>query len=171
MNSSYFEAFALTIRDFPDRYPYWGTDPFVNGVAGTVPRALWPDKPSEVAVGASFRQIYEPETLNGWPIGGAGEWFLAFGPIGLAVGALLTGAALATVGRTMARRAALPYAAAFGLQVFELGVNGQTVLRWVGWILPASLMTLAFVSAGRRRRSNRASHRPVTPSVAAGPSP
>lgn len=169
MNSSYFEAFVLATRDFPERYPFWGLAPFVNGTAGMVPRLLWPGKPEGVAIGADFRQLYEPSTVNGWPLGGAGEWYVGFGFVGLAVGALLTGALIGVIGRRMATHGSLPYAAAFGLQVMELGVGGQTPLRWVGWILPASLLTVAFIStAGRDRR--RVGRR-ATPMAAGAVSP
>ena len=140
MNATYFEALSLVQRDFPGTYERWGGRPFVNGLAGVVPRALWPGKPDGVAIGAEFRQLYEPLARNGWPVGSVGEWLIAFGLAGVVVGSVVSGVALGLAGNRLQQTGALPYAAAIGLQVLELGFGGQSIVRWVGWVLPTALL-------------------------------
>ena len=90
MHGSQFDALLLVIRDFDlSAGLRWGED-FWAGVSALVPRQFWPDRPS-FNPGAWFRQIYEPETLNGWPITPVGEWLVNFGYIGVAVGGALSG--------------------------------------------------------------------------------
>ncbi|MEM9891860.1 MAG: hypothetical protein AAF962_13425 [Actinomycetota bacterium] len=157
-NATYFEAFTLATRDFPEVHSYWGAQPFMDGLLGVVPRLLWSGKPEGVAIGAEFRQIYEPQILNGWPVGGVGEWYLSFGWFGLLVGALLSGFLLSALGNTIRKYGSLPFAAAFGLQILELGFGGQSAVRWFGWIVP-TLLVVWFIewqarqeAVGRLRR-------------------
>ena len=85
MHGSQFDALLLVMRDFDlSAGLRWGED-FAAGIAALVPRAIWPDPPVS-ALGAWFRQIYEPETVNGWPITLVGEWLVNFGWTGVAFG-------------------------------------------------------------------------------------
>ena len=67
MHGSEFDALLLIIRDFDlSAGLRWGED-FFAGLAALFPRQIWPDRPV-FNLGGWFRQIYEPETLNGWPV-------------------------------------------------------------------------------------------------------
>lgn len=85
------DAFMVAIRDWPARYPYRLGEDFYNGLVGFIPRSIWADKPKFTSPGAWFRQVYEPEKVNGWPFTIVGEWFVNFGFFGVVAGGLLTG--------------------------------------------------------------------------------
>lgn len=143
-NAVQYDALVLAVRDWPAVEDHRGGQDFVAGAAGVVPRALWPDKPEHVAPGAWFRQRYEPWTRNGWPMGATGEWYLAFGRIGVVVGGLLSGILLGFAALALRNSGRHPLAfvlsLAMSLQVLLLGVHVQTPLRWVAWCLPFLLL-------------------------------
>jgi hypothetical protein len=90
MHGSQFDALLLVLRDFDLTAGLrWGED-FVAGLAALFPRAIWPDPPVS-SLGAWFRQIYEPETINGWPITMLGERLVNFGWTGVALGGAASG--------------------------------------------------------------------------------
>lgn len=90
MHGSQFDALMLVVRDFDlEAGLRWGED-FLAGLAALVPRQIWPDRPA-FNPGAWFRRIYEPETLNGWPITPVGEWLVNFGWLGVALGGTISG--------------------------------------------------------------------------------
>ncbi len=68
---------------------HWGED-FAAGVAALVPSAIWSDPPVS-ALGAWFRQIHEPETVNGWPIRLMGDRLVNFGWAEIALGSVASG--------------------------------------------------------------------------------
>lgn len=139
-NAVQYDAFVLAVRDWPAEAELRGGQDFVSGAAGVVPRRLWPAKPEHVAPGAWFRQVYEPWTRNGWPMGAAGEWYLNFGRGGIVVGGLVSGVLLGFAALALRNSARHPLAfvlsLAIGLQVLVLGVHVQTPVRWVAWCLP-----------------------------------
>lgn len=90
MHGAQYDALMLALRDFDlSAGLRWGED-FLAGLAALVPRQIWPDRPA-FNPGAWFRRIYEPETLNGWPITPIGEWLVSFGWLGVAMGGALSG--------------------------------------------------------------------------------
>lgn len=137
MNATVYDALVLAVRDTPERFDHYGSELFINGTGGIVPRAVWTDKPDNIAPGAAFRQLYEPEIKNGWPVGAVGEWWLSYGWLGIMAGALVSGAAYAIASQALGdlRSNALAHALAVGIvfQVLELGFNVQTLVRWIGW--------------------------------------
>ncbi|MEE9414361.1 MAG: hypothetical protein V3V01_03680 [Acidimicrobiales bacterium] len=137
MNATVYDALVLSVRDTPSNFDHYGAELFVNGTGGIVPRAIWADKPTEIAPGAAFRQLYEPEIKNGWPVGAVGEWWLSYGWIGIVAGALISGASFALASQALGdlRHNALAHALGVGIvfQVLELGFNVQTLVRWIGW--------------------------------------
>ncbi len=149
MNATVYDAYVLTVRDTPSEFDYYGSELFINGTGGVVPRAVWADKPTNIAPGAAFRQLYEPEVKNGWPVGAIGEWWLSFGWAGIIVGALVSGAAYAAMSQALGdlRQNALAHALSVGIvfQVLELGFNVQSLVRWIGWCASV-LVALAFVN-------------------------
>jgi len=90
MHGSEFDALLLLMRDLDlTASVRWGED-FFAGLAALVPRQIWPERPV-FNLGGWFRRLYEPETVNGWPITPLGEWLVNFGWIGLAAGGALSG--------------------------------------------------------------------------------
>lgn len=90
MHGSQYDALLLALRDFDlGAGLRWGED-FLAGVAALVPRQIWPDRPI-FNPGLWFRQLYEPNTVNGWPLTPIGEWLVNFGWLGVAAGGALSG--------------------------------------------------------------------------------
>jgi hypothetical protein len=143
-NMVQYDAFVLATRDWPSTFRYRDGQDFVLGMQGVVPRVVWAGKPTNVAPGTWFRQVYEPEKRNGWPPGSAGEWYLNFGLPGLALGGLLSGILLGSAARALhaARMNPFAFAAsiAIGLQVLVVGFHAQLPVRWFQWCLPLILM-------------------------------
>jgi hypothetical protein len=153
-NMTQYDAFVLAVRDWPRLYDYRGGEDFVVGAQGVVPRAVWPDKPTTVAPGSWFRRVYEPTRKNGWPPGTAGEWYLNLGPVGLAIGGLLSGVLIGLASRALRQVRTNPFAfaasIAIGMQVLLIGFQAQLPVRWVQWCLPLILVT-RWLGAGRAR--------------------
>ena len=153
VNAVYFDAAMLAGRDWPAKYEYRYGEDFVTGVLGLVPRFLWQGKPDAIAPGVWFRQVYEPEKVNGWPMGAAGLWYLNFGLLGLLLGAMLTGAFLGLLSAAQLRRPDNGFntavAVAVGIYVVGLGVDSDLLVRSVLWLLPLWAIG-RFVSPGPR---------------------
>lgn len=149
MNATVYDAYVLSVRDTPEMFEHAGAQLFINGTGGVVPRAVWPDKPTNIAPGAEFRQQYEPEVKNGWPVGAVGEWWLSFGWFGIVLGGVVTGATYAVASQALGdlRRNPLAHALSVGIvfQVLELGFNVQSLVRWIGWCASV-LVALAIVA-------------------------
>jgi oligosaccharide repeat unit polymerase len=155
-NATQYDALILAVRDWPTVQEFRGGAEFTAGFAGVVPRLLWPDKPTQIVPGSWFRQVYEPNHINGWPMGAVGEWYLNFGVAGVIIGALLSGFFIAAVDRTIGTAAGNPLrlvtVIAIGVQVVNGGVNVQTPMRLIMWCLP-----LAAIAAWTMPRQRRAS--------------
>jgi hypothetical protein len=80
----------LLVRD----WNFWGELHYgydiLIGNLSAIPRFMWDSKPEQVLPGAWFRQIYEPNSINGWPFSVIGEWVISFWLLGLIVGAAVT---------------------------------------------------------------------------------
>ncbi len=164
LDSVQFDAFLLAERDWPSQYPYRGPEDLVNGVGAIVPRLLWPTKPLVVSVGSWFRQVYQPGIINGWPVGAAGEWYLAFGRLGIALAGGLAGAIYLSLTRAAAR---LPFHSwnfamltILALVVFPLGITAQTPIRIATWIVPLALAS-RYLEHRRAGQAGYASLRPL----------
>lgn len=144
-NATYYDAVVLSVRDWPRLHPHRGGEDFSTGIAGVVPRAIWPDKPESIVPGAWFRRVYEPSVQNGWPMGSTGEWYLNFGLLGVVVGGVISGICLSIASRSLARAPTSPMifvtTVIIGLQVLDVGFNTQSVVRWVAWCLPILLVS------------------------------
>lgn len=140
LNATYFDAAMLAGRDWPETYEYRYGEDFVTGVLGLVPRVLWENKPDAIAPGVWFRQVYEPDKLNGWPMGAAGLWYLNFGGLGLVLGGMLSGAFIGCLSAAQLRRPDNGFntavAVAMGIYVVGLGVDSDLLVRCVLWLLP-----------------------------------
>lgn len=154
-NSTSYDALVLARRDWPSTFEFRGGQDFAAGVGAAVPRFLLPDKPTSISTGAWFRRVYEPDTVNGWPPGAVGEWYLNFGVLGVGFGGVLSGVVLGMLRFALRSSREHPLAfvtsAVVALQVIQLGVGIETPLEWVRWCIPLVIVS-AVLGATRRGR-------------------
>jgi hypothetical protein len=152
-NSVSYDAFLLAVRDWPSKHRLRGGVDIYNGVVGAIPRAIWSGKPTAITPGAWFRQVYEPRTRNGWPMGPVGIWYLNFGLLGVIIGGLLTGLLLSAASRVFAATRTNPLvfvtAFSFGIGVIGAGATGESFVKWAEVIFPLFLV-LPFIRERRR---------------------
>jgi hypothetical protein len=152
-NSTSFDAMLLALRDWPSVHQYHGGQDFFVGAEGVVPRILWPGKPQDVRPGAQFRQVYEPDVQNGWPLGAAGDWYLNFGFIGIIVGGALSGVLFSVLSEAWWRAAWTPVTLAsltcVVLFVVPTGIDALALLHAFQWALPLWLCA-RYLDAGAR---------------------
>ncbi len=162
-NMAEYDALVLAVRDWPEIFPYRGGEDFIDGLYATVPRVIRPDAPLAPSPGTWFRQVYEPEVANGWPMGSAGEWYLNFGWLGVAIGGLASGLLFGIASNSLRRSHDLPLAwitsLVITMQVAIIGVNVRTPLRWLGWGLP--LVALVWMLGAARRKPQQADDEPA----------
>jgi hypothetical protein len=156
-NSTYFDAMLLGLRDWPHVYPYRGGQDFEIGIEAMVPRALWPGKPAKVTPGTWFRQLYEPQFVNGWPLGAVGDWYVNFGLPGVVFGGLLSGIVYSALMAAWRRAAWTAFNVAamtcVVMWVVPTGFEALTPLRWAQWALPLILCAWFVEGPARTRRS------------------
>ena len=143
-NSTYFDASMLAFRDWPKEYPYRMGDDFVAGASGFVPRAVWEGKPKTVVAGRGFRNVYQPRIVNGWPLGAPTLWWLNFGPLGVAIGGLISGLVFGVLRRAQlnSEQSGLNVAIALvtTIYVFQTGVGPEWPVYFSAWLLPLALI-------------------------------
>ncbi|MGB5952357.1 MAG: hypothetical protein WBG57_07575 [Ornithinimicrobium sp.] len=163
VNGVYFDASALAFRDWPSLYSFRGGQDFVDGTAGTVPRVLNPDKPDPL-VGRAFRQVYEPEVANGWPVGAPTIWYLNFGLFGVLIGGLVSGAIVGFVARRSwaAPASGINVAVSIIVSVYvlQLGVSSETPFRLVLWLGPLAPFLWLIRSSDQRSASDHRAGQP-----------
>lgn len=154
-NSILFDAAMLSFRDWPKHYDYRNGEDFYNGLAGVVPRAVWSDKPTAIAPGKWFRQVYEPRKINGWPMGAGALWYLNFGWIGLVLGGIFSGLVLGLVAAAQRRAPSNGFNTAVGVvvgvYVLGLGWDNETLVRSIIWLVPLWLIARYVVPRTHRR--------------------
>ncbi|PRO71075.1 hypothetical protein C6Y40_23765 [Alteromonas alba] len=91
MHLSEYDGLVLASRDVGKRFAFRDGEDFYNGLLAWVPRFLWKDKPLTHNVGLWFRQVYERDKNNGWPITAVGDWFVNGSWLYVFFGAALTG--------------------------------------------------------------------------------
>jgi oligosaccharide repeat unit polymerase len=89
--SSIFMTTGLLVKDVPDMFAFVKFDPIIQTLAMPVPRVLWPAKPS-----GDYIQIYEnlygtKQFGFGTAVINFGEYYLAFGYLGVLIGGFLIG--------------------------------------------------------------------------------
>jgi hypothetical protein len=91
-DSNTFFALGGVLEAVPDRIPFFYFEPLYYVFILPIPRAFWVDKPYPEYLGAIAPAIgtFEAETA-GSAIPNFGEFYLAFGWLGLAIGAMLFG--------------------------------------------------------------------------------
>lgn len=146
MHGAQYDALMLAIRDYDLTAGLrWGED-FRAGLAAMIPRQIWPDR-AAFNPGVWFRQIYEPGTVNGWPITPIGEWLVNFGWLGVAAGGALSGYLLRAAQRVYDDLWRNPWsmvlATAAALFVLPGGVTAGSAQAMIATIVPLFLAALA----------------------------
>ena len=78
-----------------DKFDFRNGLDFINGLLSWIPRFLYPSKEA-FDVGSWLRQVYDPTQVNGWPPSIPAAWYVNFGPIGILLGTMISGMAIAT---------------------------------------------------------------------------
>ena len=85
-----YDGLILAIRDIGASYDVRYGEDFLNGFLSFIPRGIWSGKPDTYHIGHWFRQLYEPEIMNGWPVTPVGDWFVNFHFFGVFFGAFIS---------------------------------------------------------------------------------
>ncbi|MBO6852453.1 MAG: hypothetical protein JJ872_01660 [Marivivens sp.] len=121
-----FDALMLVLRDAGDVFPFRGGADFIHGLQSWIPRSLFPEKET-FHIGPWFRRIYQPLARNGWPVTTPGAWYVNFGPLGIVLGAYLSGAVLRVFDAAFCQMKTSPWQAAIGaglsVYMFEAGIT------------------------------------------------
>lgn len=142
INAIYYDAFALAARDSGETIGELGPGLFLDRSLSIVPRALWDDKPELLSVGKWLRREYEPQVINGWPVGAPGDWYLALGLVGVIVGAVLSGLLANSLDRWGQKMGSLgsprPYfelSVFWGFVLLPGGIDSDIVSRGIIWVV------------------------------------
>jgi oligosaccharide repeat unit polymerase len=148
-----YDAFMLAIRDVGDVFPFRRGEDFVNGLVSWVPRSILPDRETH-HIGGWFRQIYQPETVNGWPITVIGSWYINFGPLGVPIGAVISGLVAAAIDKAYRSPHLYPWHAVagliFGLFFLDGGFNTGLPQKLFLWGIPLYVLVLVLRFFSRR---------------------
>ena len=153
-----FETFAAELDAVPERVDYAGVDPYIYVFVQPIPRALWPDKPYPTFLDKIAAGIGTPAAI---PAGAAvphfGEYYLAFGWVGLIGGMLIFGVLCRTLWEWFLddrddpwRQVIFAASNAFLVQAIIRGYTPQIVQEWCFIILPA-VMGMYLVRRDSRR--------------------
>lgn len=157
-----FDSLMLVTQDFLNPLASRNGDDFLNGLIMAIPRLVWPEKPESLLIGQWFRQWYEPDAVNGWTVGGPGEYLVNFGPMGLVIGGVIYGMLLMTAHNgfcKMGRQHPLSVMTSFVvvLIVVPEGSIIQLIPRVILWVFPI----WAVCVLSRIRSSSHSSALPV----------
>ncbi len=160
-----FDSLMLVVQDFLTTLTSREGEDFFNGLIMAIPRAVWPDKPAQLLIGQWFRQWYEPNAVNGWTVGGPGEYLVNFGIVGVLIGGIVYGLLLTIIHngyKKMGMTAPLSVMTSFILVLIVVpeGSIIQMIPRIILWCIP--IWTLVLVARVRLR--------PATPSHLRGSS-
>jgi oligosaccharide repeat unit polymerase len=166
-----FDGFILAIRDAGERFAFREGRDFLNGLLAWIPRQLYPEKET-FNVGVWFRQIYEPNVINGWPITTMGSWYVNFGLLGIIAGAFASGivAAWFDAGYRNVRNSFWQAAVAptMAFLMFDGGVGTGFVQDIFLVMVPIYLLALT-LRILRKRRLRRGMHHVPVSSLQIGP--
>lgn len=90
MHWSEYDGLLLAVRDVGVKFEYRSGEDFLNGLTAWVPRFIWEEKPDSHKVGRWFRQVYQPDKANGWPITALGNLYVNGGLLFVVMGVVLT---------------------------------------------------------------------------------
>lgn len=156
LNLTTFDKLILVQRDWGSLSSNtWGGD-LASGVVAPVPRFIWEDKPAAHR-GRWFRQKYQPEAEGGWPIVAWGQWYMAFGPLGVVLSGLVAGLIFRALSMRYESRARndvvhLVTAALIAVAVVPAGYTQNSALMFVLFVGPISV--IAWLSNVRQDRKH-----------------
>jgi hypothetical protein len=153
-----FDTFMAVLHTVPDFVDYVGADPFLYVFILPIPRALWPEKPNPEWLGSVGSAVGTPISGSaGLAVPNFGEFYMAFGLPGAAVGMVVFGILARALWEWFradphdpARQAIFAIANIWLLQVLIRGYLAQIVKEWCYFILPPLLAMWAARRAQRR---------------------
>jgi hypothetical protein len=145
LHFSQFDAFMLALRDAGNLFEFRNGQDFWNGMVSWIPRSLMPDRET-FKIGGWFRQVYQPEVINGWPVSVIGSWYINFGVLGIFLGAVISGLVTAAIDRAYYNISNVPWHAIAGPSVaffmLDGGVNTGFFQQIFLLIVPFSILSI-----------------------------
>ena len=125
---------------------------FANGLAGVVPRFLWPDKPVQITAGGDFKESLLPRSRGGWPVFAYNQWFSSFGWLGVITGGFLTGWLLRQIQTKYSQMTHDPFSTyiAYILILYVVsptGINNGIFINYIFFVIP--LFIFQFLTQAR----------------------
>ena len=150
-----FDTLGAVMDVVPRFVPYVGALPFVYPFILPIPRILWPGKPLPEQLATVGASIGTPESAGAGPaVPHFGEYYLAFGWPGIAIGAFLFGAANKWLWRWYRaapddpwRQAIFALNASMIFQAIIRGYLAQIIQEWCFIVLPA--VVISWLARGR----------------------
>jgi hypothetical protein len=138
LNLQTLDYFLVVLQDFDYENLVWG-EHFVAGLAGVIPRAIWPSKPDNITPGQWFRERYVPQGKAGRPFTSQGVYWVNFGIVGVFVGYFFTGLLLRIVTERI-RSDRSVFGGGFGaiasLFLLNTGIASVFPLLVAKWLVP-----------------------------------
>lgn len=158
-----FETFAAVIHAVPDQIDYVYLEPVVQVFVHPIPRSLWPDKPMPDFLDKIGQAVGTPGSGRaGLAVPHFGEYYLAFGWIGLVFGLFAFGVGCRTLWEWRLRAPSDPWrqaifalSYAFIFQMITRGYTTQIVQSWFFIVFPAVVGMLVFSRTGLTLRASR----------------
>ena len=132
---------AYLLEQTPQRIPYWWGETYFPLLVKPVPRAIYPNKPEDVAefrrVGQSYALLPAGNEINLFKVHQMGEMYINFGIVGVLVGMLILGALCRTLYRLFFHSGATAVTMAAGALIMTrllLGMEDWASPVW-GFIL------------------------------------
>ena len=92
--SAIMDLFANVVRRTPDEVPFWKGETYKSLIGSTIPRVLWPDKPTKdlgQAFGHRYALIHESNKSTAINLPILVEFFVNFGGTGVVLGMIVVG--------------------------------------------------------------------------------
>lgn len=135
-----FDSFLLVVRDGPPGGEYHGGSDFETSFLSVIP-GLADRTADSRSVALQVAQTYRPQRRNGWPVNPIGDWYINFGPAGVALGGFISGALLGYLQRKLANADKSPIL--FSVSVFVGGTwlaGGIWARSVFGWLFAFALV-------------------------------
>ncbi|MEY3332292.1 MAG: hypothetical protein RLZZ176_592, partial [Cyanobacteriota bacterium] len=97
-------VFSAVIEDTPNRVPYWGGQTYLPLVTSWIPRAIFPDKPTENTgnqFGRRYKYLGSTDFTTSFNLPWIVEMYANFGQVGVLIGMSLVGILLAFLEQTL----------------------------------------------------------------------
>lgn len=134
---------------------------FAAGLAGVIPRAIWPDKPTHITAGGAFKQSLLPGASGGWPVFAYNQWYSSFGWFGVIAGGFLSGWVLRIIQERYGRMTFDPFSVyisyIFILYVLSpTGMRNEIFMNYIFFVVP--LFMFKFLTHARWGRLLKANY-------------